>query len=90
MESMSNAPYLLKKARFGYRMGDGELIDSLVYDGLTSTFDGMHMIAQNSKVSRELGISASRRTRGRCARRSAPPQHRTRSASRTRSSRWVT
>jgi acetyl-CoA C-acetyltransferase len=57
MESMSNAPYLLKKARFGYRMGDGELIDSLVYDGLTSTFDGMHMIAQNSKVSRELGIS---------------------------------
>jgi acetyl-CoA C-acetyltransferase len=57
MESMSNAPYLLKKARFGYRMGDGELIDSLVYDGLRSTFDGMHMIAQNSKVSRELGIS---------------------------------
>src|SRR5947209_7907892 len=57
MESMSNAPYLLKKARFGYRMGDGELIDSLVYDGLTSTFDGLHMVAQNSKVSRELGIS---------------------------------
>jgi acetyl-CoA C-acetyltransferase len=57
MESMSNAPYLLKKARFGYRLGDGELIDSMVYDGLTSTFDGLHMVAQNSKVSRELGIS---------------------------------
>jgi acetyl-CoA C-acetyltransferase len=57
MESMSNAPYLLKKARFGYRLGNGELIDSMVYDGLTSTFDGLHMVAQNSRVSRELGIS---------------------------------
>src|SRR5207253_5972624 len=42
MESMSNAPYLLKKARFGYRLGNGELIDSMVSDGLTSTFDGLH------------------------------------------------
>src|SRR5262245_61481266 len=57
MESMSNAPYLLKKARFGYRLGDGVLIDSMVYDGLTSTFDGLHMVVQNSQVSRELGIS---------------------------------
>jgi acetyl-CoA C-acetyltransferase len=54
---MSNAPYLLKKARFGYRLGNGDLIDSMVYDGLTSTFDQLHMVAQNSKVSRELGIS---------------------------------
>jgi acetyl-CoA C-acetyltransferase len=57
MESMSNAPYLLKKARFGYRLGDGELIDSMVYDGLTSTFDQLHMVVQNSQVARELGIS---------------------------------
>ena len=57
MESMTNAPYLLKKARFGYRLGNGELIDSMVHDGLTSTFDGLHMVAQNSKVARELGIS---------------------------------
>ncbi|MFL5927080.1 MAG: acetyl-CoA C-acetyltransferase [Gaiellaceae bacterium] len=57
MESMTNAPYLLKKARLGYRLGNGELIDSMVYDGLTSTFDQLHMVAQNSKVSRELGIS---------------------------------
>jgi len=57
MESMSNAPYLLKKARFGYRLGNGELIDSMVFDGLTSTFDGLHMVEQNSRVSRELGIS---------------------------------
>jgi acetyl-CoA C-acetyltransferase len=57
MESMSNAPYLLKKARFGYRLGNGELIDSMVFDGLTSTFDELHMVQQASKVSRELGIA---------------------------------
>src|ERR687892_2620466 len=54
MESMSNAPYALKKARFGYRLGDGTLIDLMVYDGLTSTFDKRHMIQQASFVSREL------------------------------------
>jgi acetyl-CoA C-acetyltransferase len=57
MESMSNAPYLLKKARFGYKLGDGKLIDHMTYDGLTSTFDGRHMVEQASFVSRELGIS---------------------------------
>jgi acetyl-CoA C-acetyltransferase len=57
MESMSNAPYALKKARFGYRLGDGELIDLMVHDGLTSSFDGKHMVEQASFVSRELGIS---------------------------------
>jgi acetyl-CoA C-acetyltransferase len=57
MESMSNAPYLLPQARFGYRLGNGEVVDHMVFDGLTSTFDGMHMVEQASKVSRELGIS---------------------------------
>jgi acetyl-CoA C-acetyltransferase len=57
MESMSNAPYILKKARFGYRIGDGTLIDSMTYDGLTSSFDRKHMVEQASFVSRELGIS---------------------------------
>jgi acetyl-CoA C-acetyltransferase len=57
MESMSNAPYLLKKARFGYRLGHGELIDSMIFDGLTDAFDSMHMVQHNSMVSRELGIS---------------------------------
>jgi acetyl-CoA C-acetyltransferase len=57
MESMSNAPYLLPKARFGYRLGNGEVVDHMVFDGLTSTFDNLHMVAQASKVSRELGIS---------------------------------
>jgi acetyl-CoA C-acetyltransferase len=57
MESMSNAPYVLKQARFGYRLGDGTLIDLMTHDGLTSTFDGRHMVEQASFVSRELGIS---------------------------------
>jgi acetyl-CoA C-acetyltransferase len=57
MESMSNAPYILKKARFGYRLGDGVLIDLMRHDGLTSTFDQKHMVEQASFVSRELGIS---------------------------------
>ena len=56
MESMSNAPYVLEKARFGYRLGDGELVDLMVHDGLVSTFDGRHMVEQASFVSRELGI----------------------------------
>src|SRR4051812_21307048 len=56
MESMSNAPYILKQARFGYRLGDGTLIDLMTHDGLTSTFDSMHMVEQASFVSRELGI----------------------------------
>jgi len=42
-ESMSNAPYLLPKARSGYRMGHGELIDHMFYDGLQSPFDGKAM-----------------------------------------------
>ena len=57
MESMSNAPYLLPKARFGYRLGNGEVIDHMVFDGLTSSFDGLHMVQQASNVARELGIS---------------------------------
>ena len=57
MESMSNAPYVLKRARFGYRLGDGTLIDLMTHDGLTSTFDKRHMVEQASFVSRELGIS---------------------------------
>jgi len=57
MESMSNAPYILKEARFGYRLGDGSLIDLMTHDGLTSTFDRKHMVEQASFVARELGIS---------------------------------
>jgi acetyl-CoA C-acetyltransferase len=57
MESMTNAPYALKQARYGYRIGDGVLIDLMTYDGLTSTFDKRHMVQQASFVSRELGIT---------------------------------
>jgi acetyl-CoA C-acetyltransferase len=57
MESMTNTPFALKKARFGYKLGDGTLIDLMTHDGLTSSFDGRHMVEQASFVSRELGIS---------------------------------
>ena len=57
MESMSNAPYALGRARFGYRLGDGALIDLMIHDGLRSTFDGRHMVEQASFVARELEIS---------------------------------
>jgi acetyl-CoA C-acetyltransferase len=57
MESMSNAPFLLPRARFGYKLGHGQLLDHMVFDGLESTFDGLHMVQQASQVARELGIS---------------------------------
>ena len=43
MENMSLAPYILKKARSGYRMGHGELLDLMIYDGLTDPYTGVHM-----------------------------------------------
>ena len=57
MESMTNAPYALPKARQGYRMGDGALVDLMIWDGLRSTFDGKHMVVQAAGVARELGVS---------------------------------
>lgn len=59
IESMSNAPYLLPKARWGQRMGHGELIDSMINDGLTDVFNDYHMgitaenIAEQWNISRE-------------------------------------
>ena len=57
MESMTNAPYALPKARQGYRMGDGQLIDLMLWDALRSTFDGLRMIDQAATVAGELGLS---------------------------------
>jgi acetyl-CoA C-acetyltransferase len=57
MESMSNAPYALPKARFGYRMGNGEVVDLMIWDGLRSTFDEQHMVQQAARVARELGVT---------------------------------
>ena len=57
MESMSNAPYLLRQARFGYRMGDGKAIDAMVADGLTNPFSGKHMAQEASEVAAELELT---------------------------------
>jgi acetyl-CoA C-acetyltransferase len=57
MESMSEAPYLVPKARFGARMGNTEMVDSMVHDGLWSSFTGQHMGEGSDEVNRELEIS---------------------------------
>jgi acetyl-CoA C-acetyltransferase len=57
MESMSQAPHLLPGARFGYKMGHVEAIDSMVHDGLTNPFTGKQMIDEASGVSNELEIT---------------------------------
>ncbi len=60
MESMSNAPYLLPKARHGYRMGDGTLVDSMIRDGLWCAFDDEHMGGGSDRVNALHGIERAR------------------------------
>jgi len=57
MESMSQAPYLVRGMRFGLRMGDGVLVDAMQHDGLWSTFDQCSMGAQGDRMAAEAGIS---------------------------------
>ena len=54
---MSNAPYLLKDARFGYRMGDATALDGMINDGLTNPFSGKHMAQEASEVADELEMT---------------------------------
>jgi acetyl-CoA C-acetyltransferase len=57
MESMTNAPYVLPKARDGSRLGDAELIDTMIHDGLWSSFRDHHMGEGTDEVSAELGLT---------------------------------
>ncbi len=57
MESMSKAPYVLREARFGFRMGDGKAIDAMINDGLTNPFSGKHMAQEASEVASELELT---------------------------------
>jgi acetyl-CoA C-acetyltransferase len=57
MESMTNAPYLLPKARAGARLGDAPLVDAMIHDGLWSSFHDHHMGAGTDIVSKELGVT---------------------------------
>lgn len=59
MESMSNAPYLIPKAREGYRLGNGELVDSMINDGLWCAFENYHMGCTGEVVSEEYSIGRS-------------------------------
>jgi acetyl-CoA C-acetyltransferase len=56
-ESMSNAPYLLKGARWGYRMGHGELIDSMLFEGLTCAIESCHMGITAEEIATRYNIS---------------------------------
>ena len=56
-ETMSDIPYLLKKARFGYRMGTGEVVDSMLYDGLVDPFMDYHMGITAENVAEKCGIT---------------------------------
>jgi acetyl-CoA C-acetyltransferase len=57
MESMSNAPYLLTKAREGYRMGNGALVDSMIHDGLWCAFENYHMGNTGEVVAERYGVT---------------------------------
>jgi acetyl-CoA C-acetyltransferase len=57
LESMSQAPYALKQARWGSRMGNGELIDLMIYDGLQDIFGKVHMGITAENVAQKFGIS---------------------------------
>ena len=57
MESMSKAPYLLKEARFGFRMGDAKAIDAMINDGLTNPFSGKQMFVEATEVGDELEMT---------------------------------
>lgn len=57
MESMNMAPYLLKQARTGYRLGNGELIDAVVHDGLWCAFENWHMGMAAEYIAEEFGIT---------------------------------
>ncbi len=57
MESMSMAPYALRQARWGARMGNGELVDLMIYDGLLDVFGQVHMGITAEKVAEKFGIS---------------------------------
>ena len=57
MESMSNAPYVLPNARWGSRLGDGDVVDAMIHDGLWSTFTGQHMGESSDEVNAALEIS---------------------------------
>lgn len=56
-ESMTNAPYLLPKTRWGNRMGDGKIVDYMVYDGLTDVFNNYHMGITAENIAEQWGIT---------------------------------
>ncbi len=72
MESMSGAPYLLEKARFGYRMGDAKMLDAMVHDGLTNPFTDRRCSTRPPRSATSSSWPGPTSTSSRCAATSSP------------------
>ena len=81
MENMDQAPYLVQRGRWGYRLGDGQLYDSVLRDGLNDAFSGEHSGWHTEDLVEKYQVRAKPRTNGRCARNSASPAHKPRDIS---------
>jgi len=88
MENMSRPPYLLLKAREGYRMGNSELPDALIYDGLTDAFTNKHIGSFATNAPRSSASPSNNKTISRSAVTPAPAKRQPRASALTRSSRW--
>jgi len=86
MENMDLAPYLIARGRWGYRMGDGQLYDSMLRDGLNDAFSDEHSGWHTEDLVANSRSAEKPRTGGHCVRSSASPPHRRPASSRTRSS----
>ena len=85
MESMNGAPYLLPKARFGYRLGNGTLVDATVHDGLWCAVEGCHMGTHAERVAISNEVSRQAQDEFACAATSGRSRRSTRAGSRPRS-----
>jgi hypothetical protein len=87
MENMDAAPYVIARGRWGHRMGNGVLYDSVLRDGLNDAFSDAHSVGIQRIWSPTFSLVAPRKTNGRCARISASPPRRQQGNSQTKSCR---
>ena len=88
MESMTNAPYLLPQARKGYRLGNSQIIDSVVNDGLWDIYNNYHMGMTGENVAQKYGITREQQDEYAVNSHRRPCRHGRSAASRARLSRW--
>ena len=81
MENMDQAPYLIPRGRWGYRLGNGQLYDAVLHDGLNDAFSGEASGWHTEDLARDFQISRTEQDAGRCARSSASAPRRRRASS---------